>query len=81
MKACILLITFLIFSFISASSQIDLSSNFIVKGQIKDSVTNEVIPYATIKIKNKVNPDKVLQIFVTDENGDVIAKAGTKYLG
>lgn len=70
MKACILLITFLIFSFISVSSQIDLSSNFIVKGQIKDSVTNEVIPYATIKIKNKVNPDKVLQIFVTDENGN-----------
>lgn len=72
MKSHILSASFFILSIISLSSQTRPSPyrpNRVIKGQVKDSATNEAIPYATIKIRNKSNLSKLTQVLATDENG------------
>jgi len=43
--------------------------NVQVKGVVVDSLTNETIPYATIRISDKDRPDTVIKIIPSDENG------------
>ncbi len=40
-----------------------------VKGIVLDSITDETIPYATIKVFGKLNPDKVEKAVPTDQDG------------
>lgn len=40
-----------------------------VKGQVTDSLTNETIPYATIRITDKATPPVLIKAAAADENG------------
>lgn len=69
MKIRILLFTIFAISFLTLSSQNSVSVNVLVKGQLTDSLTNETIPYATIKVAALDNPSVPLKAVATDENG------------
>lgn len=43
--------------------------NVRIEGFISDSLTNESIPYATIKVYSKAKPQQVEKVVPTDENG------------
>ncbi|MBK5721890.1 TonB-dependent receptor [Dysgonomonas sp. Marseille-P4677] len=59
-----------VFSSISAQTSTNINNvNVLVKGQVLDSLTNETIPFATIKITDKGNPAKLLKAAAADENG------------
>lgn len=45
------------------------STNYSVKGILLDSLTKEPIPYATIHIVRKENPEKSIKMLVTDTKG------------
>lgn len=51
------------------SSQAPIEPKMQVKGIVSDSLTEETVPYATIKIAKKDNPSKVEKVVPTDENG------------
>lgn len=45
------------------------AERIIVKGVVLDSMTNETIPYATIKISDKLNPDKIEKAVPSGQDG------------
>ena len=55
--------------------------NVNLKGQVVDSLTNESIPYATLKITESGNPAKVVKLFASDADGkfDVVLNQTGKY--
>ncbi len=50
----------------------------IIKGILKDSISKESEPYATIKISKASNKEKPLEMTVTDENGNFSQKVSGK---
>jgi outer membrane receptor protein involved in Fe transport len=73
MKIHILSITLFIayFSSMSAQTSAPMANivNVLVKGQLVDSLTNETVPYATIKITDKGATPQLLKAVATDDNG------------
>lgn len=72
MKPYILTLILAVFSLSPAFSQVKSDSNkqgYIVKGQVRDSISNETIPYVTIKITSKSHPDKLFKILASDQDG------------
>lgn len=51
------------------SAQQGSTVNTQVEGLISDSLTNETIPYATIKVYNKTNLNKIEKVVPSDANG------------
>lgn len=45
------------------------ASDFVIKGQVVDSVNNESVPYATIKIVMAANPAKSIKMLACDGSG------------
>ena len=81
MKIHILLfvLSFVVFSSISAQTNINVNNvNIHVKGQVIDSLTNETIPFATIKLTDKGSPAKLIKAVAADENGKFQLTIGTK---
>jgi len=54
---------------IFAQSNPSPTSLTLVKGQVLDSLTNEVIAYATLSIAKKSNPEKPVKVLSTDTDG------------
>jgi len=73
MKKCnilfILLIGVIGASQIFAQSSTKPVASTIIKGQVSDSLTNEEIPFATILIAKKSDPQKTIKAFSTDSVG------------
>lgn len=44
-------------------------TNISIKGQVVDSLTQETIPYATIRISPKTSPQTILKALATDDDG------------
>jgi len=59
---------FVIFSFISVLTY-SQSAGTLVKGIVSDSLTNETIPYATIKVLDKDNPSVMIKAVASDDKG------------
>lgn len=73
MKIRILLIVLFITGFSSMSAQTSTPAanivNVLVKGQLVDSLTNETVPYATIKITDKGATPQLIKAVASDDNG------------
>lgn len=69
MKNRLLLSVLFICVSVLSFSQTTPIDNFVIKGQVIDSLTKETIPYATLKIVKKSNPVAVVKALATDENG------------
>lgn len=73
MKIRILLIALFITGFSTMSAQTSTPTanivNVLVKGQLVDSLTNETVPYATIKITDKGATPQLLKAVASDDNG------------
>jgi outer membrane receptor protein involved in Fe transport len=52
-----------------ASAQKTVSSEILIEGEIRDSITNETIPYATIKIVRDTTPEIIVRALLSDDNG------------
>jgi len=81
LKIYVLTIVFFVIGLSQISAQHSVV-NVTVKGQVTDSLTNETIPYATIKIAATDNPANVIKAVASDDNGKfsfTMNKAG-KYL-
>ena len=53
--------------------------NVTLKGQVVDSLTNESVPFATLKITESENPERAVKLFATDADGKfdiVLTQAG-----
>ena len=57
------------FSQLFAQSGATGASSTLVKGQVLDSLTSEVIPYATLRIAKTSNPEKPVKMLSTDVDG------------
>lgn len=68
MKNCRLLIVFLLLLSTMGYAQ-HLPTKAQVKGQITDSLTNETIPYATIRITDNSTPPILVKAAAADDNG------------
>lgn len=67
------------FSSVSAQTSTNVNNlNVLVKGQVIDSLTNETIPFATIKITDKGSPAKLIKAVAADENGKFQLTMNTK---
>lgn len=63
-------IAWLLLIFFSCSATVWSQENPVtVRGIVLDSITNETIPYATIKIANRAKPEVVEKAVPTDESG------------
>ena len=58
------------------------NGDFVVKGQVVDSLTLETVPYATLSIASASNPQKPLQLLACDIDGNFEAslKSAGKYI-
>ncbi|WP_165040683.1 TonB-dependent receptor domain-containing protein [Dysgonomonas sp. ZJ709] len=70
MRIRFLLLLLLAFAATTISGQVKPDANVTIKGQLVDSLTNETIPYATLKIVEKGNPTNVVTALPSDENGN-----------
>ena len=52
-----------------AFSQSSPLINVQIKGVVTDSLTNETVPYATVKLLGKANPRSPLKAVAADDNG------------
>lgn len=78
----VLLLTFISVQLFAQSTPAPAASTFTLKGQIVDSLTNESVPYATLRIAPEAAPKNPVKLLACDENGKFNAtmnKAG-KYL-
>ncbi|MDR2950798.1 MAG: carboxypeptidase-like regulatory domain-containing protein [Prevotella sp.] len=66
-RALLIVLSVLISSL--AFSQSSPLMNVQIKGQVIDSLTNETIPYATIKLFDKTNAKTLLKAVASDDNG------------
>lgn len=66
----------------SAVAQTGAKGNFVIKGQVVDSLTNETVPYATLSIALQNNPQKSLLLLACDIDGNFEAslKSAGKYI-
>lgn len=66
----------------SAVAQTGAKGNFVIKGQVVDSLTNETVPYATLSIALQNNPQKSLLLLACDIDGNFEAtlKSTGKYI-
>lgn len=66
----------------SAVAQTGAKGNFVIKGQVVDSLTNETVPYATLSIALQNNPQKLLLLLACDIDGNFEAslKSAGKYI-
>lgn len=60
---CLLLIS------LPVGIQAQTSGEFVIKGQVIDSLSNETVPYATISIASAASPQKSLQLLACDIDG------------
>lgn len=69
-------------SVFSAVAQMGAKGNFVIKGQVVDSLTNETVPYATLSIALQNNPQKSLLLLACDIDGNFEAslKSAGKYI-
>ncbi len=81
MKIFTALIFFFLFIF-SASAGVNAKADVTVKGQLIDSLLNETMPYATIKITMKDKPTIIVKALASDQSGkfDVKLKETGFYL-
>lgn len=64
-----LLFTLLLAFIASVSYGQNSAANVSIKGQVVDSLTNETIPYATVRVSAKATPQTILKALATDDNG------------
>ncbi len=82
MKKCLLIMmSFLAFIAVSVA-QSQSQGDFIVKGQVVDSLSLETVPYATLSIASASNPQKSLQLLACDIDGNFEAslKSAGQYI-
>lgn len=70
MKMRTLLGIFCMLTSLLSYSQTNQSTNITIKGQVVDSLTNETVPFATLKIVEKDNPTKTVKAVASDDNGN-----------
>lgn len=63
----LLALSFLLLCFMSLNAQ--EKTSYTLKGELRDSLTNEPIPYATIHIARQEKPDKAVKMLTTDQQG------------
>lgn len=77
----LLVISILLLSFIPLNAQ--EKTSYTLKGELRDSLTNEPIPYATIHIIRQEKPDKPVKMLITDQQGrfsETLPAAGTYHI-
>ncbi len=65
-------------------AQMEKAGSFTVKGQVKDSLTNEAVSYATLGIALASMPEKPIKLLACDMDGKfqtLLNNAGTYILG
>lgn len=50
-------------------AQTNVANNFTIKGQVLDSLTNETVPYATLKVALAANINKPIKLLACDATG------------
>jgi outer membrane receptor protein involved in Fe transport len=60
-------------SIIPAWAQTNRTTSFTVKGQVMDSLANESVPYATLRIVRANNPGQAVKLLACDEDGKFTA--------
>ena len=82
MKNCLFILLCFMLSAFSAVAQTGAKGNFVIKGQVVDSLTNETVPYATLSIALQNNPQKSLLLLACDIDGNFEAtlKSTGKYI-
>ena len=82
MKNCLFILLCFMLSAFSAVAQTGAKGNFVIKGQVVDSLTNETVPYATLSIALQNNPQKSLLLLACDIDGNFEAslKSAGKYI-
>ena len=68
MKIRVLLIILSVFISVSGYAQPAPTVNVLIKGQVVDSLTNEAVSYATVRIEGK-SDSTLLKAFAADDNG------------
>ncbi|MFA6877067.1 MAG: TonB-dependent receptor, partial [Parabacteroides sp.] len=73
---------FILLLFLSVFTQAQTgSSGFTIKGQVVDSLSNESVPYVTLRISVASAPAKVIKLLACDEDGRFTASmAAGKYI-
>lgn len=81
MKRLFILMWLLLIVF-TAGAQSNPNGDFIIKGQVVDSLTNETVPYATLSIALAKSPQKALKLLACDIDGkfETTLKSGGKYV-
>lgn len=81
MRKNLFLMLLILFVGLRVSAQTGSVAGFTIKGQVVDSVSNETVPYATIKITAAQNPDKAVKMLACDTDGkfETTLKAPGKY--
>ncbi len=69
MKNLLIVIFFALFAFSLSAQTGNKTETISVKGQIVDSLSNESVPYTTIKIVNAQTPATTVKALATDESG------------
>ncbi len=72
----------MLFVVLQLSAQTASTTGFTIKGQVVDSLSNETVPYATIRITMAQNPGQPVKLLACDENGKFEASLKTpgKYI-
>lgn len=81
MKKNLLSVLLMLFVVLQVSAQTG-NAGFTIKGQVIDSLRNESVPYATLRIAPAQNPGKPVKLLACDTNGKFTAtlKAAGKYV-
>jgi len=70
MKQTFHLIALVILATFPAFSQIGKPTDFIIKGQVVDSISDETVPYATLRITLTETPDNAVRLLACDLDGN-----------
>lgn len=69
MKERLFSLFLILFCVWSAEAQTNNSGSFTIKGQVVDSLTNETVPYATLRIALASTPQKAVKLLACDTDG------------
>lgn len=69
MKEKLFLLCVVVFMSLSLSAQTNNTGAFTIKGQVVDSLTNETVPYATLRIVLADAPQQPAKLLACDDNG------------